>query len=77
MMGLLALKKNYEYKVVKSTKKVLYLRCKQKQCKWRLRLTTLGASFGWTIRKYVNIHACSSSIMHCDYSPAKSRVISF
>ena len=32
-------------------------------------------SFGWTIRKYVNIHSCSSSIMHRDHCQSKSRVI--
>ncbi|XP_052202808.1 uncharacterized protein LOC127808316 [Diospyros lotus] len=74
-MSLLALRKNYEYKVVKSTTKVLYMKCKHDQCQWRLRETTLGTSFGWVVRKYVNTHSCLSSIMRRGYCQVKSRVI--
>ncbi|XP_052172298.1 uncharacterized protein LOC127788228 [Diospyros lotus] len=74
-MSLLALKNNYEYRVVKLTKKVVYMKCKHGDCKWRLRAATLGTSFGWTVRKYVNTHSCSSSIMCRDHCQAKSRII--
>ncbi|XP_052181819.1 uncharacterized protein LOC127794610 [Diospyros lotus] len=74
-MSLLALKNNYEYKVVKLTKKVVYAKCKHGNCKWRLREAMLGTFFGWTIRKYVNTHSCSSSIMRRDHCQMKSRII--
>lgn len=45
-MSLLVLKNNYEYKVVKSTKNVVYMKCKHGDCKWRFRAATLGTSFG-------------------------------
>ncbi|XP_052209194.1 uncharacterized protein LOC127812712 [Diospyros lotus] len=51
------------------------MKCKHRDCKWQLRAALLGTSFGWTVRKYVNTHSCSSSIMRRDHCQAKSRII--
>ncbi|CAN6858611.1 unnamed protein product, partial [Brassica oleracea] len=56
-----AMKHNFNYKVVKSDRKLWYIRCKYNPCKWSVRAEGLSGSTYFIIKKYVADHTCAAS----------------
>ncbi|XP_013700327.1 uncharacterized protein LOC106404128 [Brassica napus] len=56
-----AKKHNFDYKVVKSDKKLWYIRCIDNHCKWSVRAEGLSGSTYLIIKKYVVDHTCAAS----------------
>ena len=59
----------------KSTKEVLFVRCINNKCGWRLRATRSKNSYIFKIKKYVKIHLYSLEFLNCDYRRAKPWVV--
>ncbi|CAN6573105.1 unnamed protein product [Malus baccata var. baccata] len=51
-LAMIAMRKNYEFKVERSTKDRLEIRCVDGNCKWRLRATKLQVSEFFEVRKF-------------------------
>ncbi|XP_018453871.2 uncharacterized protein LOC108825020 [Raphanus sativus] len=58
-----AMKHNFDYKVVKSDRKLWYIRCIDNHCKWSVRAEGLSGSTYFIIKKYVADHTCAASSM--------------
>ncbi|XP_013688880.2 uncharacterized protein LOC106392617 [Brassica napus] len=56
-----AMKNNFDYVVVRSDKKVWYIRCSDDDCTWRVRAEGLTGSSYFIIKKYVPDHSCAAS----------------
>ncbi|XP_062097873.1 uncharacterized protein LOC133803773 isoform X2 [Humulus lupulus] len=56
---MLAIRRNFEFKVKKSNKKLVVLVCVDPNCKWRIRATKTYATSLFVIRKHCNEHTCS------------------
>ncbi|XP_024010580.1 uncharacterized protein LOC112085995 [Eutrema salsugineum] len=56
-----AMKYNFDYNVLESTKHVWCIRCKEKSCNWRIRAQCLEGSEYFRINKYVAQHTCAPS----------------
>ncbi|ESQ31024.1 hypothetical protein EUTSA_v10012336mg, partial [Eutrema salsugineum] len=56
-----AMKYNFDYNVLESTKRVWCIRCKEKSCNWRIRAQCLEGSEYFRINKYVAQHTCAPS----------------
>ncbi|XP_048596168.1 uncharacterized protein LOC125607227 [Brassica napus] len=56
-----AMKHNFDYKLVKSDKKMWYIRCADDDCSWRVRAEGLPGSSYFIIKKYVPHHSCAAS----------------
>ncbi|XP_018462760.1 uncharacterized protein LOC108833862 [Raphanus sativus] len=50
---------NFDFDVIASTRKLLFVKCWLKGCTWKLRATPIGNSFKFTVRVYVDDHTCS------------------
>lgn len=75
-IGMLALQKNFEYRVTRSSKDILVLKCVAKDCKWRLRAAKLKGSDFFQVRKYYPVHNCSLDISQRNHRQASSKLIS-
>ncbi|KAJ4717563.1 MuDR family transposase [Melia azedarach] len=75
-ISLLALQKNFEYRVARSSKNILVLKCISGDCKWRLRAAKLKGSDFFQVRKYYPVHTCSLDIRHRNHRQASSKLIS-
>ncbi|XP_013679573.2 uncharacterized protein LOC106384102 [Brassica napus] len=60
-MEIWAMKNNYDYIVLKSTRKWWYIRCKDKLCNWTLHAECLDGFTYFMINKWVGIHSCAPS----------------
>ncbi|KAA0056076.1 MuDRA-like transposase [Cucumis melo var. makuwa] len=58
-----------------STKEVLFVRCIDNKCGWRLRAVRLKDSNIFKIKKYVKVHSCSLEFLNRDHRQAKSWVV--
>ncbi|XP_024013909.1 uncharacterized protein LOC112087988 [Eutrema salsugineum] len=56
-----AMKYNFDYNVLESTKRVWCIRCKEKSCNWRIRAQCLEGSEYFRINKYVAQHTSAPS----------------
>lgn len=56
-----AMKHNFDYRVVKSDRKLWYIRCKDNSCNWSVRAVGLSGSTYFIINKYVADHTCAPS----------------
>ncbi|KAL0534971.1 hypothetical protein IC582_029277 [Cucumis melo] len=74
-LSVLAMKKNFQFVVKKSTKEVLFVRCIDNKCGWRLRAVRLKDSNIFKIKKYVKVHSCSLEFLNRDHRQAKSWVV--
>ncbi|XP_056848936.1 uncharacterized protein LOC130499057 [Raphanus sativus] len=59
-----ATKHNFDYKVVKSDRKLWYIRCIDNHCNWSVRAEGLSGSTYFIIKKYVADHTCAASSMN-------------
>ncbi|KAL0546608.1 hypothetical protein IC582_016520 [Cucumis melo] len=74
-LSVLAMKFFFQFVVKKSTKEVLFVRCIDKKCGWRLRAVRLKDSNIFKIKKYVKNHSCSLEFLNRDHRQAKSWVV--
>ncbi|KAL0536875.1 hypothetical protein IC582_025838 [Cucumis melo] len=74
-LSVLAMNKNFQFVVKKSTKEVFFVRCIDKKCGWRLRAVRLKDSNIFKIKKYVKVHSCSLEFLNRDHRQAKSWVV--
>ena len=74
-LSFLAIRKHFQFKVKKSTKKVLVVTCLDDQCKWRVRGIQVRQTELFMITKYVRDHTCSLDIMVGDHRQATSWII--
>ena len=72
---MIALKRKFQFKTLKSSTKLLYVGCVDKECKWRLRVIKLGNSNLFQIRKYHSTHTCSLDMISRDHHHASSWLI--
>ncbi|KAA0038423.1 MuDRA-like transposase [Cucumis melo var. makuwa] len=64
-----------DFVVKKSTKEVLFVRCIDNKCGWRLRAIRLKDSKIFKIKKYVKVHSFSLEFLNRDHRQAKSWVV--
>ncbi|KAL0545226.1 hypothetical protein IC582_020375 [Cucumis melo] len=74
-LSVLAMKFFFQFVVKKSTKEVLFVRCIDNKCGWRLRAVRLKDSNIFKIKKYVKVHSCSLEFLNRDHRQAKSWVV--
>ncbi|XP_022155432.1 uncharacterized protein LOC111022579 isoform X2 [Momordica charantia] len=74
-LSVMAMKRNFEFRVKKSTKELIYIVCVDENCKWRIRALKLGGSDIFRISKYVNVHSCSLDLMNRHHRQAKAWVV--
>ncbi|CAA3012848.1 uncharacterized protein LOC111398915 [Olea europaea var. sylvestris] len=74
-LHMLALRKNFEFKVKKSNKNIFTVICINDDCQWRLRATKLRESNFFLVRKFSCQHTCSSDFGHNSHRQASSWVI--
>ncbi|KAL0533765.1 hypothetical protein IC582_027810 [Cucumis melo] len=60
---------------LKTKGKVLFVRCIDNKCGWRLRAVRLKDSNIFKIKKYVKVHSCSLEFLNRDHRQAKSWVV--
>ncbi|KAL0533896.1 hypothetical protein IC582_028171 [Cucumis melo] len=74
-LSVLTMKKKFQFVVKKSTKEVLFVRCIDNKCGWRLRAVRLKDSNIFKIKKYVKVHSCSLEFLNRDHRQTKSWVV--
>ncbi|XP_050111795.1 uncharacterized protein LOC126590369 [Malus sylvestris] len=74
-LAMIAMRKNYEFKVERSTKDRLEIRCVDHNCKWRLHATKLQVSEFFEVRKFETNHSCSLDVVQRDHRQASSSVV--
>ncbi|XP_070662299.1 uncharacterized protein [Malus domestica] len=74
-LAMIAMRKNYEFKVERSTKDRLEIRCVDDNCKWRLRATKLQVSEFFEVRKFETNHSCSLDVVQHDHRQESSSVV--
>ncbi|KAF3533656.1 hypothetical protein DY000_02037997 [Brassica cretica] len=70
-----AMEHNFNYKLVKSDKKVWYIRCADDDRSWRVRAEGLTGSSYFIIKKYVPHHSCAPSIRNGSVRTASAKTI--
>ncbi|XP_022156795.1 uncharacterized protein LOC111023629 [Momordica charantia] len=74
-LSIMAMNRNFEFRVKKSTKQIFYVTCTDNNCKWRMRAVRLDGSEIFKISKYVNFHSCSLHILNHDHRQAKAWIV--
>lgn len=74
-LSLMAIRENFEFKVRRSTRDLLFVICIDKSCKWRLRASKLNDSDCFLIRKFHNVHTCLTEKFHRNHHQASSWVV--
>ena len=72
---MIALKREFQLKTLKSLTKLLYIGCVDKECKWRLLAIKLGNSDLFQIRRYHSTHTCSLDMISRDHRHASCWLI--
>ncbi|XP_062080964.1 uncharacterized protein LOC133785763 [Humulus lupulus] len=72
---MLAIRRNFEFKVKKSNKKLVVLVCVDPNCKWRIRTTKTCATGLFVIRKHCNEHTCSLEMRQNHHRQATCSII--
>ncbi|XP_062085352.1 uncharacterized protein LOC133791438 [Humulus lupulus] len=72
---ILAIRRNFEFKVKKSNKKLVVLICVDPNCKWRIRATKTCATGLFVIRKHCNEHTCSLEMRQNHHRQATCSII--
>lgn len=74
-LSLMAIRENFEFKVRRSTKDLLFVICVDKSCKWRVRASKMNDSDCFLIRKFHNSHTCLTEKFHRNHHQASSWVV--
>ena len=72
---MIALKRKFQFRIVKSSTKILLVCCVDKECKWRLRVTKLGNYDLFEIMIYNSTHTSSLDMISRDHRHARSGLI--
>lgn len=70
-----AMKNNFEFMVKQSSKGMWYIKCKDVNCRWRLRGKKLVRSDMFEITAYVSEHTCSTDLRQKDHRQAAPWVV--
>ena len=57
-VSMIAIRKNFEFKVQRSNKEVLYLKCKDVNCQWRMRAIRVRHTDLFRVSRYQQTHSC-------------------
>lgn len=72
---LLAVNKNFQFKIVRSNPKSIEFQCSQNGCQWYVRASRYKSSEMWMLRKYVSDHNCSMNSIQTSHRQASSSLI--
>ena len=75
LVGIHALRENYEWKVKRSNKSVLHLVCKHENCNWKLRAVRLSEGTYFHVRSFENKHTCPLEQVHRRHRQASAIII--
>lgn len=67
-LSIIAIRENFQFKVERSSTKVLVVRCLDEQCNWRLRTSKSAMTNRFIVQKHDNVHTCSLDVIegkHC------------
>ncbi|XP_054785973.1 uncharacterized protein LOC129292447 [Prosopis cineraria] len=70
------MKRNFEYKTLKSNGQRLVVACSVDGCKWYIRALTISSTQVWVIRGYAKDHTCTVDVVCGDHRQATSLIIS-
>lgn len=62
------MKKNFEFRSLRSNSKSIVFQCIQEGCKWYIRTSRYKESELWMLRKYVSNNDCSMNTVQISYS---------
>lgn len=71
----LALQEKFQFRVSRSSLKMLTVVCVDDNCKWMLRVSTVKQSVIFMIRKFITVHTCSLDFRYNAHRHATSSVI--
>ncbi|XP_022858399.1 uncharacterized protein LOC111379274 [Olea europaea var. sylvestris] len=71
----LALQEKFQFRVSRSSMKMLTVVCVDDNCKWMLRASTVKQSAIFMIRKFINVHTCSLDFRRNAHRHVTSSVI--
>lgn len=71
-LSIIAIRGNFQFKVERSSTKVLVVRCLDEQCKWRLRASKSAMTNRFIVRKHDNVHTCSLDVIEGKHRQATS-----
>ncbi|XP_022876785.1 uncharacterized protein LOC111394990 [Olea europaea var. sylvestris] len=71
----LALKDKLQFRVSRSSMKILTVVCADSSCKWMLRASTVKQSAIFVIRKFSNVHTCSINFRSNEHRHATNSII--
>lgn len=74
-LSILSMNINFKYKVKKSSKSLLTVKCIGENCKWSLRALKLPGCDLFKITKYLRSHTCSIGILNHDHRQATTMVV--
>jgi len=64
--NLIVVKKNFEFKTVRSNSRSIVFQCVQDGCQWYVRASRYKRSVLWMLRKFIDVHDCSiKSVQSC------------
>ncbi|XP_038907134.1 uncharacterized protein LOC120092945 [Benincasa hispida] len=71
----IAVKKNFEFKTLRSNSRSIEFRCVQDGCQWYVRASRYKASDLWMLRKFIDIHDCSMNNVQTSHRQASASLI--
>ena len=74
-VSLLAVRDNFEFKVIKSTKSLWSVGCTDVSCQWRLRAVRLENSNFFEVRTFKQTHSCTVENRNAHHRQATYQVI--
>ena len=74
-VNMVALRKNFQFKVVKSSSQYFNIVCVDDECKWFLKASALNKSVIFMIRKLETEHTCSLDYHNAEQRQASSQMI--
>ncbi|XP_062088924.1 protein FAR1-RELATED SEQUENCE 5-like [Humulus lupulus] len=75
-LGLISIKKFFEFVTIKSNQTRLVVRCVVPNCEWYMRASKYGNGDFWMVRKYVKDHTCPIDVALNDHRQATSKLVS-
>ncbi|CAA3004504.1 FAR1-RELATED SEQUENCE 5-like [Olea europaea subsp. europaea] len=74
-LGMLAIRNHFQFKVKRSTRRVLHVVCVDPKCKWTVRATKLERNDRFVVKRYDASHTCSPETVQGDHRQASSCVV--
>ena len=76
VISMIAIKKQFQYRVPKSDKKRFMARCIDEKCEWYLSVRVYKNTTMYKVCTYKNVHTCSLEFSNPDHRQASSHLIS-